>query len=56
MELSIPLEKKLNKHDEYKKRRMELVDEVSELNIGSFVCPKMVRIGKNTSPKERKVI
>ena len=56
MELSIPLEKKLNKHDEYKKRRMELVDEVSEVNIGSSVSPKMVRIGKNTSPKERKVI
>ena len=52
MELSIPLEKKLNKHDEYKRRRMELVDEVSEVNIGSSVSPKMVRIGKNTSPKE----
>ena len=56
MELSIPLEKKLNKHDEYKRRRMELVDEVSEVNIGSSVSPKMVRIGKNTSPKQGKVI
>ena len=56
MELSIPLEKKINKHDEYKRRRMELVDEVSEVNLGCSVSPKMVRIGKNTSPKEQKVI
>ena len=56
MELSIPLEKKLNKHGEYKRMRMEPVDEVSEVNLGSSVSPKMVRIGKNTSPKERKAI
>ena len=50
MKLSIPLEKKFNRHDEYKGRGMEPVDVVIEVNIGSSISPTMVRIGKNTSP------
>ena len=56
MKLAIPLEKNFNRHDEYKGKRVEPVDEVIEINIGSSVSPKMIKIGKNASPKERKAI
>ena len=56
IKLSIPLEKNFNRHDEYKGRRAEPVDEVVEINIGTLISPKMVKIGKNASPKERKEI
>ena len=56
IELSIPLENSFNRLDEYKRRRAELVDEIFEINIGSYVSPKMVKIGKNASSKERKEI
>ena len=56
IELSWPLENNFNRHDEYKGRRAELVDVVVEINIGTPVSPKMVKIGKNASPKERKEI
>ena len=56
IELSIPLEKNFNRHDEYKGRRAEPVDEVVEVNIGTPASPKIIKIGKNTSPKERKAI
>ena len=52
IELSIPLEKNFNRHDEYKGRRVEPIDEVIEINIGTHVSPKMVKVGKNASPKE----
>ena len=44
IELSIPLEKNFNRHDEYKGRRHEPVDEIIEINIGSPVFPKMIKI------------
>ena len=50
MKLVIPLEKNFNKHDEYKGKRAEPVDEVIEINIGSPISPKMIKNGKNTSP------
>ena len=56
IELSIPLEKNFNRHDEYKGRRVEPIDEVIEINIGTFVSPKMVKIENNASPKERREI
>ena len=56
IKLSIPLENNFNRHDDYKGRRVELVDEVIEINIGTHVSPKMVKVGKNASPKERKEI
>ena len=46
IELSISLENNFNRHDEYKGRRAGLVDEIIEINIGSHVSPKMVKIGK----------
>ena len=56
IELSIPLEKNFNGNDEYKGRRAEPVDEVVEVNRGTHVSPKMVKIGKNASPKEKEEI
>ena len=56
MKLAIPLEKNFNRHDEYRGKRSEPVDEVLEINIGSSISPKMIKIGKNASPKERKAI
>ena len=45
IELSIPLEKNFNRHDEYKGRRVEPIDEIVEINIVTHVSPKMVKIG-----------
>ena len=56
MNLAIPLEKNFNRHDEYRGKRAEPVDEILEVKIGSFVSPKMIKIGKNASPKERRAI
>ena len=56
MKLEIPLKKNFNRHDEYKGKRSEPVDEVIEINIGTPVSPKMIKIGNNSSPKERKAI
>ena len=53
IELSIPLENNFNRHDEYKGRRVEPVDEIVDINIGSYVSPKMVKIGKNASLKNK---
>ena len=56
MTLAIPLEKNFNRHDEYGGKRAEPVDEALEINIGCSVSPKMIKIGKNASPKESKAI
>ena len=56
IEISIPLEKDFNRHNEYKGRRAEPVDEVNEMNIGSYVSPKMIKIGRNASKEERNKI
>ena len=56
MKLAIPLEKNFKRHDGYKGKRVEPVDEVIDINIGSSVSPKMIKIGKKASPKERKAI
>ena len=42
-------------HDEYKGRRVEPVDEIIEINIGTPISPKMVKIEKNASPKMVKI-
>ena len=56
MKLAIPLEKNFNRHDEYRGKRVERVDEILEINIGCLVSPKMIKIGKNASPQETKSI
>ena len=45
-----------NRHDESKGKSVERVDEVIEINIGTPISPKMIKIRKNASPKERKAI
>ena len=54
MEVRIFLEKNLNRHDEFKGKCAEVVDEVLEINVGSASSPKMVKIGKNASRDEQR--
>lgn len=55
-EITFPLEKNFNRHDEFKGKRSKLVDEVIEINIGSSCSPKWIKIGKNASKEQRRRI
>jgi ribonuclease HI len=53
----IPLENLFDKHDVFKgKRTNKQVEEALEFNIGTEMDPRMVKIGKGTTEKERKEI
>jgi hypothetical protein len=50
----IPLENLFDRHDIFKKKKpSKQVDESLEFNIGTEIDPRMVKIGKGTTKKER---
>lgn len=53
----VPLEKMFDQHDRYKQREevKEPQDHI-EVNIGLEANPKLIQIGKGTTPEERKWI
>jgi ribonuclease HI len=53
----VPLENLFDKHDVFKgKRANKQVEEAPEFNIGTEMDPRMIKIGKGTTKKERKEI
>ena len=53
----VPLEQLFDRHDVYKgKNPKQQTYEVLEFNIGSEMDPRMVKIGKGTTEKERNKI
>jgi hypothetical protein len=57
LSILVPLERMFDRHDMYKeKKEMVKPNEYMEVNIGSPEIPKIVKIGKGTSSKERREI
>ena len=53
----VPLENLFDRHDVFKgKRANKQAEEALEFNIGTEIDPRMVKIGKGTTEKERKEI
>jgi hypothetical protein len=53
----VPLERIFDRHDMYKgKLVIDKFEEAFEINIGSTSSPRMIKIGKKTTPDERRNI